>query len=293
VSRVKIAKIARWTSALLFSSVICSGVASAGTVNAVQASARSIAVGAALSVTVTGTNPCGAAHINYGDGTAITYAITGLPTTQTHAFQQPGTYSIVARGMGNCDGEATTRVDVTGPPPPPPPPPSASEITGVTFMPTPGVIRQPVAINVAGRGTCAFTVNFGDGNQQDFSGSLPQRVNHTFAVAKTYTVIVAPAAPCAGKFTERLQVATRGGERITNLTIDPMLADVGRGVTIVVDGVGTCAYRIEFGDGNRDERTKPLPDRLHHVYNAPGSYIVAVAGTGTCEGRTQRTLDVR
>jgi hypothetical protein len=120
----------RWTSALLFGSVISGGVASAGTVTGVQAAAPSVAVGAALSVTVSGTNPCGAAHINYGDGTAITYAITGLPTTQTHAFQKPGTYAIVARGMGNCDGEATTKVDVTGPPPPPPPPPSASEITG-------------------------------------------------------------------------------------------------------------------------------------------------------------------
>jgi hypothetical protein len=36
-------------------------------------------------LTASGTNPCGAAYIDYGDGTAITYAITGLPTTQTHA----------------------------------------------------------------------------------------------------------------------------------------------------------------------------------------------------------------
>jgi hypothetical protein len=287
----------KWTSALLFCTLSASGIASAGTVTSVQASAPSVATGAALSVTVGGTNPCGAAHINYGDGTAITYAITGLPTTQTHTFEKPGTYAIVARGMGNCDGEATTKVDVKGPaapaPPPPPAPPSASAITGITFTPAPGAIRQPVAINVAGHGACAFTVNFGDGNQQDVSGALPQRVNHTYAVAKTYTVIVAPASPCTGKFTERLQVATRGGERITTLTIDPTPADVGRGVTIVVDGVGTCTYRIDYGDGNREERSKPLPDRLHHVYNAAAAYVVAVEAVGPCEGRTQRTLTVR
>src|SRR5260221_14430670 len=102
------------------------GVAAAGTVTAVKASAASVAVGATLSVTASGSNPCGAAFINYGDGTAITYAITGLPTTQTHAYQAPGTYAIVARGMGNCDGEVATRVEGTGrgrrrPPPPPPP----------------------------------------------------------------------------------------------------------------------------------------------------------------------------
>ena len=286
----------KWTSTLLFCTFLYSGTASAGTVTSVKASAPSVAVGATLSVTVGGSNPCGAAHINYGDGTAITYAITGLPTTQTHAFDKPGTYAIIARGMGNCDGEATTKVDVKGPAAPAPPqpaPPSAQAITTVTFTPTPAVMRQPVAINIEGRGACAFTVNFGDGNQQDFSGALPQRVNHTYAVARTYTVIVAPAAPCTGKFTERLQVATRGGERITNLTIDPMPADVGRGITITVDGVGTCTYGIDYGDGNREDRSKLLPDRLHHVYNAPGSYVIAVEATGTCRGRTQRTLDVR
>jgi len=71
-----------------------------------------VAVGAVLSVTVSGTNPCGAAHINYGDGTAITYAITGLPVTQTHTYDKPGTYAIVPRRMGNCDGEAT--IDIAG-----------------------------------------------------------------------------------------------------------------------------------------------------------------------------------
>lgn len=280
----------RWIAAFLFTFFIGTGIAAAGTVTTVKVS---VAVGATVSVTASGTNPCGAAHINYGDGTAITYAITGLPTTQTHAYEKPGTYTVVARGMGNCDGEATTRIEVTGQAPPPPPPAAPNEIVGVGFTPTPGVARQPVAINVVGRGACAFTLSFGDGNQQEVNGPFPQRINHTYAVAQTYTVIVAPVAPCVGKFTERLQVASRGGERITGLTIDPTPAEVRRVVTIVVEGVGTCGYRIDYGDGNHEDRTKPLPDRLTHVYNAAGSYIIAVAASGACEGRTQRTLDVR
>ena len=268
------------------------GGAAAGTVTAVNAAATSAAVGVAVSVTASGTNPCGAAHIDYGDGTAITYAITGLPTTQSHKYEKPGAYNIVARGMGNCDGEATTRIEITGEAAPPQPV-APNEITGVGFTPRPGVVRQPVAINVAGRGACLFRVDFGDGNHQDVNGRFPQRINHTYALVDTYTVIVAPVAPCVGKFTERLQIAARGGERITGLTIDPAIADVRRVVTIVVEGVGSCGYRIDFGDGNHEDRTKPLPDRLSHVYNAPGSYIIAVAAGGTCEGRTQRTLDVR
>ena len=267
------------------------GISAAGTVTSVAAGAPSVAVGAALSVTASGSNPCGAANINYGDGTAITYAITGLPTTQSHTYTNPGAYTIIARGMGNCDGEVTTRVQVTGQAAPPSEP--ANAIVGLGFTPKVGTVKEPVAINVAGRGACAFTLNYGDGNQQDVNGPLPQRLNHTYAVAKTYTVIVAPVPPCAGKFTERLQVTARGGERITGLTIDPQPTDVGRVVTIVVDGAGTCGFRLEFGDGNHEDRTKPLPDRLQHVYNAPGSYAISVEASGKCEGKEQRTLTVR
>ena len=174
-----------------------------------------------------------------------------------------------------------------------PPPAAANEITGLGFTPKTGVIRQPVAINVAGHGACVFTLNFGDGNHQEVRGQFPQRINHTYAAARTYTVVARPVAPCVGKFTERLQVAARGGERITGLTIDPMPADVGRAVTIIVEGTGPCGYRIQFGDGNQDDRTKPLPDRLQHVYNAPGSYVIAVEASGTCTGSTHRMLDIR
>jgi hypothetical protein len=282
----------RSIAAFLVISFLGTGIAAAGTVTAVKASPASAAVGVAVTVTASGTNPCGAAHIDYGDGTAITYAITGLPTAQTHTYQKPGSYAIVARGMGNCDGEVSTRIEVTGQAPPPPPV-APSEITGVGFTPRPGVVRQPVAINVTGRGACLFTVDFGDGNRQEVKGEFPQRINHTYALVDTYTVIVAPVAPCVGKFTERLQIAARGGERITGLTIDPQVTEVRRTVTITVEGVGTCGYRINYGDGNHEDRVKPLPDRLTHVYNAVGSYTIAVAASGTCEGRTQRTLDVR
>ena len=283
----------RSIAAFLVISFLGTGIAAAGTVTAVKASAASAAVGVAVTVTASGTNPCGAAHIDYGDGTAITYAITGLPTAQTHAYQKPGSYAIVARGMGNCDGEASTRIEVTGQAPPAVLQSPRTRSPASASRPRPGVVRQPVAINVTGRGACLFTIDFGDGNHQEVKGEFPQRINHTYALVDTYTVIVAPVAPCVGKFTERLQIAARGGERITGLTIDPPVTDVRRTVTITVEGVGTCGYRINYGDGNHEDRVKPLPDRLTHVYNAVGSYTVAVAASGTCEGRTQRTLDVR
>ena len=265
----------------------------AGTVNGVQVSAPSVDVGATLTVTVLGTNPCGAANIDYGDGTAITYAITGLPVTQSHQYTNPGTYTVRARGMGNCDGEARAQVKVTGAAPAPNPAPAAAEITGVTFAPRPGVVRQPVTIDVAGRGACAFVVDYGDGNQQDFNGSLPRRVTHTYAVPENYTVIVGPVAPCVGKFTEKFEVVPRGGPRLTGLQIRPSPGNAREAVNFTVEGIGTCTYTIDFGDGNNEERAKPLTDRVTHVYPAPGDYRVDVQATGSCTGYARRMLTIR
>jgi len=285
---------AQWMFAFLVpvALLVQSGGAVRGVVTGVRADKASVDVGAAVHVTVSGSNPCGAAFIDYGDGTAITYAITSLPTTQTHAYQKPGSYVVAARGMGNCDGQVTTRLQVTGQAAAPPPP-AGPAITGVSFDPRPGAIRQPVSIAVAGHGTCAFTISYGDGNQQDFTAALPKTVTHTYAVPNDYTVVVFPAAPCTGKFTDRLQVAARAGIRVTDLTLTPSPAVTGQSVTMTVAGMGTCSYKIDFGDGNTEERSKPLPDRVYHVYGASGPYTIVVTGSGSCSGRANRDLEVR
>jgi len=264
-----------------------------GTVNGVQLSSPSVPTGTNLTVTVVGINPCGAANIDYGDGTAITYAISALPTSQSHQYSAPGSYTVIARGMGNCDGESRAQVTVTGPAPAPAPAPPAAEITAVTFAPRPAVIRQPVMIDVAGRGTCGFVVDYGDGNQQDFSAPLPRRVTHTYAVPDTYTVIVGPVAPCVGKFTQKLEVVPRGGPRVTNLQVRPSPGQVREAVSFGVEGIGTCGYTIDFGDGNNEDRVKPLPDRVSHVYAEAGDYRIEVHAGSGCTGSARRMLTIR
>jgi hypothetical protein len=265
---------------------------SAGTVQGLTASPPSALTGQALTVTVTGTNPCGAAHVNWGDGTAITYAITGLPTSQSHTYEKGGSYRIVARGMGNCDGEAATSVEIKAPPPPPPPNPPAGRVTAVTFSSTPATARQPVTIAVDGEGICAFVIDYGDGNQQDVSGSLPRRIAHTYGAAGTYRVIVGPVGSCTGKFTETLQVLPRGGASIGALRVTPSPAGVRQAVAITVMGTGTCHYTIDFGDGNSEERTKPLPDSVTHVYSAPDTYGIHAQAVSGCTGSARRALTV-
>lgn len=98
-----------------------------GAINAIDVSTRSIETGRALSLTVHGTNPCGAVEIDSGDGHVVTHPITQLPATISHTYRRPGRYEIRARGMGNCDGQTSTGVTVTGEPLPEPGVPTARE----------------------------------------------------------------------------------------------------------------------------------------------------------------------
>jgi PKD repeat protein len=272
-----------------------SATASGGTITKVSASPSVVVTGQTVLFTEEGTNPCGASNMNYGDGIVITYAITELPAKQSHIYEKPGTYTVIARGMGNCDGEATTTVQVKpAAAPPPPPAPSGPHITGVEFVPPQGVIRRPVTFVVNGIGPCRFTANFGDGNSRELNAELPSRFAHTYALAGTYTTIITPAPPCSGKFTQLFTVASRAtAPRLFDLAIQPSPTDAGRPVTITIDGTGSCSYAIDFGDDNNDSRTATLPDRVQHNYPASGDYVVTATAIPPCAGSARRTLRVR
>lgn len=268
--------------------------ANAGTITKVSASPSVVVTGQTVTFTEEGTNPCGASNMTYGDGIVITYAITELPAKQTHVFEKPGTYTVIARGMGNCDGEATTTVQVKpAAAPPPAPAPSGPHITSVEFSPAQGVVRRPVTFVINGVGPCRFTATFGDGNSRELNGDLPYRFDHVYAVAGTYTTIITPAAPCSGKFTQVLTVASRATTpRLVAVRIEPYATEAGRPVTVTIDGTGSCGYAIDFGDGNNDSRTGALPDRLQHNYPAPGDYVVTATAIPPCTGSARRTLRV-
>lgn len=92
------------------------GTAQRGVVERVIVSPDPVLVGAKVSITVRGTNPCGAVNIDYGDGSeSITHPLTEVPATIEHRYSRPGDYRVRARGMGNCDGDATTTLRVLQP----------------------------------------------------------------------------------------------------------------------------------------------------------------------------------
>src|SRR5262249_22072102 len=92
------------------------GLNSLGTVTFSPATAR---VGETVAITVTGDSPCGAVDLNFGDGQHVTYAITGLPTTQTHRWTVAGTLQVQATGHGgNCSGVIDVPITIAGNPGP-------------------------------------------------------------------------------------------------------------------------------------------------------------------------------
>ena len=275
--------------------IATAATAQRGAIHNIGLSPSPAVVGAPVTATVTGTNPCGAVFIDWGDGTAITYPISTVPAAQSYTYKAGGHFTVVAKGMGNCDGEVKTVIEVKGPATPPPSATREPAITSVEFAPSPAFVRQPVDIVVKGRGACAFAIDFDDGNTHQASGVLPQTVKHTYSVADTYVVIVRSEPPCAGRFTQKLAVvASPPPPQILSVEVSPSRGIAGRPVTIDIVGTGTCTYAIDFGDGNTETRTaKQLPDRVAHNYPAPDTYTIEANAQAPCAGRSRTSVVIR
>src|SRR6478735_1585526 len=108
-----------------------------GVVNGVAVPKTPVQAGLPVDITISGRNPCGAVRVDPGDGTErITHPITEVPTTVRYVYRKAGRFEVRAEGMGNCDGVATTTIQVT--PAPAPPPSAASQPAG----PPPSRIRD-------------------------------------------------------------------------------------------------------------------------------------------------------
>ena len=276
--------------ALSFTLVVATAATAAaqGVVTGVTMKPTEAKAGTAVTATATGSSPCGAVHIDWGDGTAITYATETLPVTQSHVYQTGGTFAIRAQGMGNCSGEARSRVSIAPPPPPPPPPPQPPTPPGlraVEVSPPTQAPRTPVTIALQGSGTCRVTIDFGDGNDQEVSGALPMSLRHNYPRAGRYTIAATPAPPCGERRTASLTIGeVPSGPQISAIDV-ARVRDAGGGLrAITVSGSGQCAYTLDFGDGNTEGRNAVLPDVVRHNYPADGRYTISANPVAPCTG---------
>jgi hypothetical protein len=270
------------TFALVFAAA--GAAAAQGVVTGVTMKPTEAKAGTAVTATATGSSPCGAVHIDWGDGTAITYATETLPVTQSHVYQTGGTFAIRAQGMGNCSGEARSRVSIAPPPPPPPAPPQPPGLRAVDVSPPVQTTRAPVTIALQGSGSCNFVVDFGDGNSQDVSGALPISLRHMYGRAGKYTISAMPSAPCGGRRTASVTIGEQpAGPHISGIDV-ARVGDGGGLRAITVTGTGQCAYTLDFGDGNTEGRNAVLPDVVRHNYPADGRYTISANPAAPCTG---------
>jgi len=260
---------------------------SAATITGLTVTPAEAKAGTAVSATATGSGLCGAVNIDWGDGTAITYATETLPVTRTHVYQSAGTFTLRAQGHGNCDGQAVSRVTITAPAPPPPPP---ARLAAIELSPPSPMPRTPVTITLQGSGSCRIGVDFGDGNSQDLNGQLPLTVRHVYAVAGSYAIVATPAPSCGDRQTATLVVGDKPRvPRISGIEVTGVPDARGRR-SIKVTGDGSCAYTLDFGDGNSEGRNTALPDVVQHNYPAEGRYTIVATAAPPCEGVQRSTI---
>ncbi len=81
--------------------------------------------------------------------------------------------------------------------------------------------------------------------------------------------------------------------RITRIDFRPATVEEGGGILIAIDGSGRCSYTIDFGDGQREQRTADLPDQLRHEFASGKAYDVVATPEAPCEGVARARIDVR
>ena len=277
-------------------------LAAQGAVNGLTLSPAAAEVGVTVSATATGSaGPCGAVHIDWGDGNTITYATERLPVTQTHVYKSAGTFNLRAQGMANCRGEARTRIVITAPPPPPPPPAaprSRRQITALSGEVPPGADASVRSFTVQGNGRCSYLLDFGDGNNEAREAVLPDVVRHNYPAEGRYTAIATARPPCSGvmRFTfivaRSSQTANVPGS-ISRVDVRPQVARIGVRIAVTVAGSGTCTFVVDFGDGQSRTLTERLPHRLTYRYTQAGDHEIVVSGQAPCAGRGDAVLRVR
>ncbi len=104
------------------------GSPAASTVAAVSVLPVPLGVNEGAKVTVSGTNPCTAVQINFGNGDVQTLPIAQLPHTIDYAWNTAGTYTVTATGQGSCSGTASRTFTVSAAPPAPAPEPEMASI---------------------------------------------------------------------------------------------------------------------------------------------------------------------
>ena len=242
-------------------------------------------------VTVTGSTTCGAVTIDYGDGTANTYAITGFPISRTHTWATGGTKTITATGQGNCGGQASTSINVNRRPVVT----LTSPINGDTFV---GPANIALTANASDPdGSISYVAFYGAGMllTTDYAAPYTYTWNNVGTGSMTIWAVAVDNSGAADSMGATISVVNPGPSRLTTIAISPNPVGLGQGATITVNGTNPCgAVQINFGNGYAPViPITQLPYSTSYAWSASGTWVVTATGHGNCTGQVSKVIVVQ
>lgn len=264
---------------------------SARDVTGVSVSPATITAGTAATVTVSGSSSCGAVTIDYGDGTAITYAISGLPISRTYTWASSGWKTVTATGQSSCIGQASTSVYINAPPSVA----LTSPVSGNTYS---GPATVDLAANATDSDGSVVSVTFyANGVLLATDTAAPYTYTWTNVSVGTYTItaVATDNSGATASSAVSITVSDPGPSRVTSIAVTPSPVGVGQTATVTVYGTNPCgAVQVDFGDGQAPViPISGLPYVVDHVWYARGTYTLRAIGHGNCSGQVSTTLIVQ
>lgn len=166
-----------------------------------------------------------------------------------------------------------------------------AQITRIEFRPAPPEQGAGVIISLLGSGQCSYTIDFGDGEKEQRTADLPDRMRHVYAPDKVYDVVATPEPPCEG--TARARIDIKAIERgIWNITVQPGPSTKEPEVIVTIEGRGSCTVTVDFGDGKEQKIEGTLPATVNHTFPRTGTYEIHAWADAPCRGDTRVTVEV-
>ncbi len=167
----------------------------------------------------------------------------------------------------------------------------AGRITRIEFTPGKADEGGGVFITLVGKGSCSYTLDYGDGTSDRRTAELPDRVHHSYPGDGEYLVVATPDAPCEGVARAKLDV------RAINRGIWGLTAEAGPDtpngeMLVTIAGRGECAVTMDYGDGTVDKLTVTLPATRSHKYGKAGTYELKAAAEPPCRGEAALTVEI-
>jgi hypothetical protein len=238
-----------------------------------------------VAITLQGTGRCRVA-VDFGDGNS--QEVSGdLPLALRHTYSLAGTYTLKADPSPPCSQPQSTNLQVGTA--------ATQAITRLNVNPVQGGASGLQAIEVVGAGRCSYLLDYGDGNSETRTATLPETVRHNYPADGRYTIVTTAQAPCSGVLRSTIVVgrSRQAPGAISGISVVPERARYGQPLTLTVAGTGTCRLTIDLDDGESRTVTETLPYRFSYRYAQPGDYDIVVWTSEPCTGGADTRVRVR